>query len=155
MKIIFFTYSLFVSSFAILFAFYYQFFENYPPCELCIYQRIPYFIMICIALFFLISKKFYPTLSLLMIFLFISSATVSGFHTGVELELWNFKSACTNNVTKFENIDQLRSFLDEVPITKCDQVIWDYKGISMAGYNFIFSIVNLTAITIFKMKTRL
>ena len=154
MKIIFFAYSLLVSLFSILFAFYYQFFETYPPCELCIYQRIPYFGIICVSLFFFLFKEYFKVLSFLIVFLFIFSVIISAFHAGVELGFWNFKSACTNNATNFEDIDQLRAFLDEVPITKCDEVIWSYKGISMASYNFIFSVVNLIIITILRIKAK-
>ena len=31
------------SFFGLFFAFYFQYIENYPPCKLCLYQRIPYY----------------------------------------------------------------------------------------------------------------
>ena len=40
------------SFFGLFFAFYFQYIENYPPCKLCLYQRIPYFVSIIITLLY-------------------------------------------------------------------------------------------------------
>ena len=148
------SYCFIFSLIAILFALYYQYIENYPPCELCIYQRFPYYSIIAMSLLFFVFKKNFNIISSLIIIAVIISFLLSIAHAGVELGFWEIKSSCSNNIKDFNDIEELRSFLEDVPITKCDQIIWSYKGISMAGYNVIFSIVNLVILTIYKIKLK-
>lgn len=148
------SYCFLFSLIAILFALYYQYIENYPPCELCIYQRFPYYSIIAMSLLFFVFKKNFNIISSLIIIAVIISFLLSIAHVGVELGFWQIKSSCSNNIKDFNDIEELRSFLEDVPITKCDQIIWSYKGISMAGYNVIFSIVNLVILTIYKIKLK-
>ena len=128
------------SIFALLFAFYFQYVKNYPPCELCLYQRIPYFFSIIICILYLtnIFKNFF-TIILLQIN-FLVSFVISGFHYGVEEKFWVYKSGCTNNFNDFENIDQLRMFLEKAQIIKCDEVILSIFGVSMAAGNMLISL---------------
>ena len=135
-------YSFGVSFLAIIFALYYQYFENYPPCELCIYQRIPYILIILFSIIYFFSRLF-KYISVLLIFLFLSSFALALTHFGVEKGLWQISSSCSNATQEFDNIDQLRAFLSTVPITKCDEVTWSFAGISMAGYNLIYSLINI------------
>ena len=146
----FISYSFLFSLTAILFALYYEYIENYPPCELCIYQRFPYYLIIVTTLFFFVFKKNFNIVSSLIILAVFISLLLSVTHAGVELGWWQIKSSCSNNIRDFNDIEKLRSFLEDVPITKCDQIIWSYKGISMAGYNVIFSIVNLIILINYK-----
>ena len=104
------------------------------------------------TVFYFVFKKNFNIVSSLIIFAVIVSLLLSMTHAGVELGLWQIKSSCSNNIKDFNDIDKLRSFLEDVPITKCDQIIWSFKGISMAGYNVIFSIVNLIILTSYKIK---
>ena len=147
-------YSFLFSLTAILFALYYEYIENYPPCELCIYQRFPYYLIIVTTLFFFVFKKNFNIVSSLIILAVFISLLLSVTHAGVELGWWQIKSSCSNNIRDFNDIEKLRSFLEDVPITKCDQIIWSYKGISMAGYNVTFSIVNLIILTTYKIKLK-
>lgn len=148
----FFIFTFLISFSAIVFAYYYQYVENYPPCELCIYQRFPYFALILISISAIIFRKFLNLLSYSVIFALFLSFIISFFHLGVEQNFWTYDTACSNNIKDFENVDQLRDFLNEVPITKCNQVIWSFLGISMAGYNSIFSLVNLILLTSFRYR---
>ena len=125
---------------AILFAFYYQYLENYPPCELCIYQRIPYIFILAFALLSLIFIKSKKIIIIFIPLAFLTSLVLSTFHFGVEQSYWEFGSKYSNQGKNFNDIDELRSFLYEVPLTKCNEVLWSFYGISMAGYNMIFSL---------------
>ena len=135
----------------LLFALYYQYFENYPPCELCIYQRVPYILILFCVFFSIIFKKFKKIISISLPMLFLSSLMISSFHFGVEQGFWEYGSKCSNQSEKFNDIDELRNFLYEVPITKCNEILWDFLGISMAGYNMIFSFITFL-ISIFFLR---
>ncbi len=115
-----------------------EFFYNFPPCELCIYQRIPYFLIlfICIISFFMEYKNihFYS-----IFFLFFTSFLISSFHSLVERGIVEYSSACTSSVENFESIEDLRMHLDSVPLTKCDEILFSVMGFSLANINTIIS----------------
>ena len=150
----FFLYSFFISLSAILFALYYEYFENYEPCTFCIYQRIPYFLIIFFSLVYLILKKNLNFFQFLILLFFLSSLVVSTTHVGIEQGYWSVNTSCTSKINDFEDIEQLRSSLMSATITKCDEIIWSYKGISMAGYNMIFSFLNLVFLTFYSFKVK-
>ena len=116
-----------------------EFLYNFPPCELCIYQRIPYFfiLFICIISFFMEYKNihFYS-----IFFLFFTSFLISSFHSLVERGIVEYSSACTSSVENFESIEDLRMHLDSVPITKCDEILFSVMGFSLANINTIISL---------------
>jgi len=116
-----------------------EFFYNFPPCELCIYQRIPYFfiLFICIISFFMEYKNihFYS-----IFFLFFTSFLIAFFHSLVERGIVEYSSACTSSVENFESIEDLRMHLDSVPLTKCDEILFSVMGFSLANINTIISL---------------
>ena len=116
-----------------------EFLYNFPPCELCIYQRIPYFfiLFICIISFFMEYKNihFYS-----IFFLFFTSFLIAFFHSLVERGIVEYSSACTSSVENFESIEDLRMHLDSVPITKCDEILFSVMGFSLANINTIISL---------------
>lgn len=139
----FFIYTFVSSSFSILFALYFQYIKNYPPCELCLYQRLPYYLLLVVSLFYFILGIGFKQLFNLTCLLFLISFAFSLTHVGVENQWWTIVSSCSSNTNQFENIDQLREFLEKVPLIKCDEVLVSFFGLSMATYNAIFSIFNL------------
>ena len=141
-------YSFFVSIIAITFAFYYQYIENYPPCEFCIYQRIPYFFLIFFIPLLLLVNKFKTSFMYIIPSAFFASLVIASVHVGIEKSFFEFSSSCSSTGEQFSDIESLRNFLDEAPITKCNEVIWSYLGFSMAQYNSLFSFINF-AVTMF------
>ena len=116
-----------------------EFFYNFPPCELCIYQRIPYFfiLFICIISFFMQYKNIY---FYSIFFLFFTSFLISFFHSLVERGIVEYSSGCTSSVGNFESIEDLRSHLDSVSLTKCDEILFSVMGFSLANINTIISL---------------
>ena len=116
-----------------------EFLYNFPPCELCIYQRIPYFfiLFICIISFFMEYKNihFYS-----IFFLFFTSFLIAFFHSLVERGIIEYSSGCTSSVENFESIEDLRLHLDSVPLTKCDEILFSVMGFSLANINTIISL---------------
>ena len=126
------------SSLIILGAYILEFFYNFPPCKLCIYQRVPYFLIITVCFFSFFAK--YKNIHFYIIFfLLFSSLLVALFHSLVERGLVQYNSGCTSSVSNFESIDDLRNHLDAVPITKCDEILFSLMGFSLANINVIIS----------------
>ena len=115
-----------------------EYFYNFPPCKLCIYQRIPYFLIIIVCFFSFFSK--YKSIHFyIAFFLLFSSFLIASFHSLVERGLVEFNSGCSSSANSFENIDDLRNHLDSVPITKCDEILFSIMGFSLANINAIIS----------------
>ena len=84
----FYTIVFIISLLSLLIALYIEFFLGYSPCKLCIYQRIPY--LVAIFLTFLginYSKNLIWLYALLLVF--FSSFIISGYHVGIEQEIFN------------------------------------------------------------------
>ena len=131
---------IFVSSLLIIFSVYIiEFNFNIPPCKLCLYQRIPYFIIILLSFFSIVFKwKYFSILTNSLLFLI--SALISLFHSLVERGFIEFEIGCTSSNKSFSNIDELRNYLNEVPLVKCDEIIFSLFGFSFANMNFIISL---------------
>ena len=138
-------------------ALYFQYFEKLPPCELCIYQRIPYIAAIPLALIGSVFFARRPTGSgSLAVWLavicgagFLAGAGVAAFHVGVEQEWWQGTESCTGADLGDLSIEAMRDAILNAPAVRCDEVRWSLLGISMAGWNFLVSLglVAGTAIT--------
>ena len=141
-----------VSLFVILGAYILEYIYNFPPCKLCIYQRIPYFLIffICIISFFVKYKNiyFYSTF-----FLLFSSFLIALFHSLVERGVVEYESGCTSSVSNFESIEDLRIHLEDVPLTKCDEILFSVMGLSLANINSIISLILVLLNIYFVLKT--
>ncbi len=134
-----------ISFFIILSALYIEHILSIPACKLCLYQRVPYIIAIIICFFGYFFRNNKISLNLLII-TFISSALISGYHLGIEHNIFNEFSGCTN-----ENLDtidktKLLEILNEY-LPNCKDINFRIFGLSLATINFIISIA-LVLITI-------
>tara|TARA_Y100000813_G_scaffold169833_1_gene132458 strand:+ start:2742 stop:3230 length:489 start_codon:yes stop_codon:yes gene_type:complete len=140
-----------LSAFVIFLAYIVEIFARVPPCELCIYQRIPYFLVVFFGVIFFIFKK--ETLFLfLTLILFIINFLISVFHSLVERGVVNYKSSCTSNDSIFEDIESLRQSLENTPIAKCDEIIFSIMGFSLANINLIVLTLLITINILFIIK---
>ena len=134
-----------ISIFIIGSALYIEYILSVPPCKLCLYQRIPYLISIIICFFgyFFLVNKFWIHL---LIVNFLFSIAISGYHVGIENNIFIEFSGCVNknlNITnKAELLKNLNSFLPD-----CKDISFTIYGLSLATINFILSIA-LTVISI-------
>tara|TARA_Y100001960_G_C14661467_1_gene821065 strand:+ start:518 stop:781 length:264 start_codon:yes stop_codon:yes gene_type:complete len=79
------------------------------------------------------------------------SMIVSFYHSLVERGLINFEIGCTSMNQDFSNIDDLKKYLDEVPIAKCDEILFSVFGLSLANINFLISfLINLLNLYFFR-----
>ena len=128
-----------ISLLSLLIALYIEFFLGYQPCKLCIYQRIPYLIAIFLTLLGIIfSKNLIWLYSLLLIF--FSSFLLSGYHLGIEQEIFKEFSGCTgNSINTIDKTELLKLLNSEV--NSCKNVDFKIFGLSLATINFLLSFV--------------
>mgnify|MGYP001265289171 CR=1 FL=1 len=117
---------------------------NISPCKLCLYQRIPYILTLIVCFFGLFFNNKLILYSLII--LFMSSILLSGYHLGIENNIFNEFSGCQNEsvdtIDKSELLQNLNNYLPN-----CKNVNFRIFGLSLATINFIISIA-LTAFTI-------
>ena len=112
---------------------------NVRPCTLCLYQRVPYIISIFICfLGYNYHKNLYWLV--LLIIIFIISSFLSGYHVGIENNIFKEFSGCTgNNLNITNKLKLLESLSNLMP--NCKEVNFRMLGLSLATINFIISIV--------------
>ena len=114
-----------------------QYIGGLYPCEMCYWQRWPHEAAIAMSIlaFFL-----QPSARIILIVLAAGAVIVSGgigiFHAGVEYGWWEGLTTCSNTALG-------RSLADimSAPLVRCDVAQWTFAGISLAGYNALFSIL--------------
>ena len=109
------------------------------PCKLCIYERVPYLvsIFVCFCGYYLKNKKIFL---ILVIIIFILSAVLSGYHLGIEQEIFSEFSGCVNKEIKSLDKDEILNSLQQIN-SGCKNVNFKIFGLSLATINFIISFV--------------
>ena len=134
---------LFISLISIISALYIEYILQYEPCKLCIYQRLPYIA----AIFISIVGFNYSTndkILIITIMVFAISAIISGYHFGIENNLIQEISSCTNNSLDISNKSNLLESLNKSMPVDCKDATFKILGISLAAINTILSILIFT-----------
>ena len=140
----FYTIIFLISLLSLLIALYIEYYLGYRPCKLCIYQRIPYLIAIFLTFLGIIySKKSIWLYALLLIF--FSSFLLSGYHLGIEQEVFKEFSGCTGNSLNIMDKTELLKILKS-QVNGCKNVDFRIFGLSLATINFLLSTVILILI---------
>jgi len=116
-----------------------QYFFGLHPCELCIYQRVPYAILIFFSiLLFSFRNNNRVTISILVlcILAFLANAAIGFYHIGVEEHWWQF-GECSGNFD-MSNFENFKNSIMNAPNVRCDEVQFRLIGLSMAGWNFLY-----------------
>ena len=132
----------FASASALAAAFISQYVFGLPPCELCIYQRYPYVIAIVLCLVTLLPGiRPYAAWTLILSVLFLlMNSSIAAYHVGVEQHWWTGPEGCTGPGGIPQTLEALRAQIAATPVIRCDDIAFSLFGISMAGYNFLFSL---------------
>ncbi len=123
-------------------AYYFQYVEGLPPCEMCYWQRYPHMVSIAAGLIAVLAYA-WPRLALVFTLTAIMALFVTGgigvFHVGVEQHWWPGPQACSGSIPSGLSAAELKRFLLSSRMVRCDQPAWSLFGVSMAGWNAIFS----------------
>jgi disulfide bond formation protein DsbB len=110
------------------------------PCVLCIYQRIPYFVIIgvCVLSMFVEGQKRAVLLAIAGITFWVG-AGIAFFHVGVEQGVFVLEEGCVDSLSEIGSLEALRNAIVGKPAAPCDEPAFVFLGLSMAGWNFFFS----------------
>ena len=132
---------LLISIIALISAFFIEYILGHQPCNLCILERIPYFLAIIVILLnykFIEFEKFF-ILFLTIVFLF--GTVLSLYHLGIEQGLIQESLVCdlksgSNLLSKEEILKQLQE-----KSVSCKDVTFKMFGLSLTSYNILISIL--------------
>ena len=116
------------------------------PCELCLYQRLPYIALVCLAFLSimpLVDSEARQLATYVSALLFFAVACTAFFHVGVEQEWWQTK--CAPVAGRSISFDDMRSALLKPGRPACNEIQFSLFGLSMAGYNVIAGLISATA----------
>jgi disulfide bond formation protein DsbB len=119
------------------------------PCEMCWWQRYGHFAAIVLAILAFLRPPGRVFVALAAAAIAVSGA-IGGFHAGVEYGWWEGFTACTVTPTAGAG-DPLAAILD-APLVRCDVAPWSLMGISLAGWNFLFSGASALAVAVLLRK---
>jgi disulfide bond formation protein DsbB len=120
----------------------FQIWGGLAPCELCLYQRWPYYAVIAGSVVALFPGRASVTRALLWLaaVTFLIGAALAFYHLGVERHWFAGPSACTGTGAATSAADLERRLLAQQPVA-CDQPQWALFGVTLAGWNLVASLV--------------
>lgn len=109
------------------------------PCEMCYWQRWPHEVAIGAAILGLLlgRRSVGTSLAVVAAIAIIASGAIGAFHAGVEYGWWEGLTTCSTTASGGNVLDSIMN----APLIRCDQAQWTLAGISLAGFNAIFSIL--------------
>ena len=128
------------SLFALITAYFIQYFLGHQPCNLCLIERIPYFAAVILISLILFLNKHEKLIALVVGLFFVFGAVVSFYHFGIEQGFFNESLVCDldGNKTAVSTKDLLKQL--EKEIVSCKDVTFRVLGFSLATFNTIISI---------------
>jgi disulfide bond formation protein DsbB len=130
-------------------AWFFQYVLGYMPCELCMKERIAYYIAIPLAAVIAVVAARGASSRTVLLFglavlvpLMLADAVLSVYHSGVEWHWWPGPDACAAPLGSLGTggggvLGQLGG---GVHIPRCDVAAFRFLGISLAGYNVLITL---------------
>ncbi len=106
---------------------------NLQPCILCIYQRIPYFILLLIILLSMFIKRTRIVTRHLVLLSLLGEIITAFYHVGIEHYIFEEDFTC-------KDPSQIGNMLTTKKIaSSCSLAAFKFMNLSMAEWNFIFA----------------
>ena len=126
-----------------------QYLGGLYPCEMCHWQRWPHYAAIALALVAIFLKApIRPVVIALAALAILTSGVLGIYHAGVEYQWWA-GPACSSTAAGASLEDLMRA-----PLVRCDAPQWTLAGISLAGFNALFSTLGALIILLMIWRTR-
>ena len=126
---------------ALISAYFIQYILGHEPCNLCLIERVPYFVAVILITLIFIFNKYEKFFSLIVGLLFIFGSIVSFYHFGIEQGFFSESLVCDldNNDTTISKQDLLKQL--EKKAVSCKDVTFNIFGFSLATFNTILSFI--------------
>ncbi|HVZ13190.1 MAG TPA: disulfide bond formation protein B [Bauldia sp.] len=121
-----------------------QVFAGYVPCELCLKERIPYYVGLPLILLALIamaakaSARVRRALLWLSSFVFLCGMVLGIYHAGAEWRWWPGPASCAGGGGPTATTADLLNALNNIHVVSCTDAAFRFPagwGLSFAGWN--------------------
>ena len=136
-----------ISLVALISAYFIEYMLGYQPCNLCLYERIPYFLAILILLINYKYNKLEKYIIILLALNFFIATILSLYHLGIEQGFIQESLLC--DLEKGANIidkDEILKELQKKSIS-CKDVTFKIFGLSLTSFNIIISLLLTISLT--------
>ena len=112
------------------------------PCELCLYERWPWYATIALTLVVVLvgAKRGAGAVLALCGLILLAGAGLAFYHVGVEQHWFAGPSTCSGAAAA-DSVEALKAQIMGTAPVRCDEIAWSLFGISMAGWNLIASLL--------------
>ena len=119
----------------------FQYLGKLQPCVMCIWQRWPHAIAVVLAVgavtLFWRYRRGIAGCGALSV---AGGAGIGLFHVGVEQKWWQGPQSCSGFDPAGLTTEQLMARIQGAPVVACDEIAWQFLGLSMAGWNALISL---------------
>ena len=130
-----------VSTIALVSAFFIEYILGHQPCNLCLLERIPYFLAIIVVLLNYKLMQFEKFFILFLTIIFLVGTILSVYHLGIEQGFIQESLVCdlkngSDLLSKAEILQQLQE-----KNVSCKDVTFKIFGLSLTNYNILISLL--------------
>ena len=134
----------------LIFAFFIEYVLKHVPCNLCLFERIPYIGAIVLSFVVLFADKYEKIVLITIGLLFVFGTFISFYHFGIEQGFFNESLVCDlDNASRAVSTEDLLKELKAENIS-CKDVTFRIFGLSLATFNtiisFLISAIMLSAV---------
>lgn len=118
---------------------------GYLPCELCLAQRIPYYVGVPLATLAAFAARYgaerWARAGLAALALaFSAGAALAVYHSGVELKLFAGPGDCAGALSEARSVEEFVNQLQRAKPVRCDQpALWVF-GLTLSNWNILISL---------------
>jgi len=126
------------------------------PCEMCHWQRWPHYAAVVVALLAFVFPRLAKPLVIVAALLIAVSGAIGVYHAGIEYGWWHGLTGCTSTVTMTGGTspEERLAAIMKAPIVRCDVAQWRLAGVSLAGWNALFSLGGALTISMLMGRKR-
>ena len=135
-----------ISIFALGSAYFIEYILGHKPCNLCLIERLPYFLAIIIIFLVISLNRFEKFIFISLSLIFASATILSLYHVGIEQSFFKETLVCISNneINSVSKETLLKEF--QKTVISCKDVKFTLFGLSLATINAIISLI-LSVIT--------
>lgn len=142
---------------ALVFAYTAQYGFGLLPCELCLWQRYPYGIIIMLGIVLLLLRRkeelLLPGIALMALG-YAADTGIAIYHSGVERDIFEGLSGCSGQLPDDMSLDALKNSILAAPAVRCDEPMGVVLGLSMANWNVLYALAWTAYALIILLKLR-
>ena len=129
-----------ISIFSLISAYFIESILGHQPCNLCLIERVPYWLGIILVIINFTFKKHEKSIILLLLVIFIFSLIISIYHLGIEKNFFQESAICgLKNTGEIISKEDILRQLNEKTIS-CKDVTFKIFGFSLTTINIIISL---------------